>query len=276
VRCGQCGKSMPDDALQCESCGTKSERGALHDRLAGAVAIETESLPPPVAPTEPQVPEQPLAQPPPRVRTRRVEIGVIAALAIALIASIAYNISSHKEATTAIEAHLQTIALQQRQTEALDSVARRVDKFNRDFGAQLGRIEVNNLESSVKGIETKGHLPEDAKKTLDEFERSIADIGAMTTKLKEYERYLGAPMTVQRGQTHADLAQEYLVNQAHVTPEEAAAVVKRTALDWDIEPGNLVFNLYHDGILLSTVTQGTAKHSPLALQAAARRRTAKE
>jgi hypothetical protein len=65
---------------------------------------------------------------------------------------------------------LKTIALQAEQVNALDHLATRVDRFNRAFGASLGRVQIDaNLESNLKSLEGKAHLPEEAKKSLEEF-----------------------------------------------------------------------------------------------------------
>lgn len=210
---------------------------------------------------------------------RRSPLVLVAALSVALLAALVYIVVLHgrlaevqSQASQAIEAHLQTIALQTQQVEALDSLARRVEKFNREFGASVGRLQVDeNLEASLRGLAQKAQVPEEARKTLEEFEAAAAEIAQMTATMKEFERYLGAPATVKRGESHAQIARAYLVEQAALPPQEADAVLRRTALAWDVEPGNLVFNLYRDGVLLSTVTQGTARRSPLLAQWAKRR-----
>lgn len=209
----------------------------------------------------------------PATRSNRSKV-ILAVGAVLLVAALLYVAILHKQlsdlrtaSSKVIEAHVQTIYLQAQQVQALDRLATRVDRFNRDFSASLGRLQVNdNLETNIKALEEKGHLPEDAQKSLDEFEKSIADIQAMTEKMKEFERYLGAPATVKRGDSHSQIARNYLVSEAKLTPQEADDVLKRTALAWELEPGNQVFNLYHDGILLSTVAQGTARRAPLMVQ----------
>lgn len=204
-------------------------------------------------------------------------IAVIVLLAILAMAAGGYAFRQHRElkdlqqsSSATIEAHLQIIALRNQQVEALDSLASRIDQFNHDFDGKVGRIQLDNLEGSI-GAARKEHLPEDAQKTLDAFEATAAEVARMGEKVKEFEHYLGSPLTVKRGQSHAQLAELYLVNEAHLTPEKAKEVVRQTALDFDVEPGNEVFNLYHDGMLLTTVTQGTAKRPPMLVQLQRRR-----
>jgi len=215
----------------------------------------------------------PSGQAAPQARKLVIASGVTfaAVLIWAIVVQVKYSDLRSDSART-IEAHVKTILLQNQQVEALDSLATRVDTFNRDFGATVGLLQVNeSLAGNIEQMMQKTHLPDDAKKTLTEFERSIGAIREMGLKVKEYEHYLGSPAAVRSGDSHIVLARRYLVDEAKLSPQEAEAVLQRTALAWEIEPGNKVFNLYHDGLLLSTVTQGTAKSTPLFVQWSRRR-----
>jgi hypothetical protein len=213
----------------------------------------------------------------PESRRGKIIIVVLAllVLGVGVYAFVLYDqlVQLREDSSRTIAAHLETIALRNQQVEALDALANRVDEFNRQFGSKIGKINVENLEGTIDNLKQKGHLPDDAKRTLDQFEQSAAEIDAMTTKMKEFERYLGAPVTVKRGETHKQIAERYLTEEAKLGPKEAEEVVRKTALDWEVEPGNQIFNLYHDGLLLTTVTQGTAKRPPMLAQWAKRRAT---
>ncbi len=209
-----------------------------------------------------------------------VAIGVLAAM---VLAAVGYSVSLHQdlvklqnESSRTIEAHLKTIALRNQQVEALDSLATRVDAFNHEFGARLGKIDVGNLEGGIQNLEQGGRLPDEARKILDGFKDSEAEINRMSEQVKEYEHYLGAPIVVKRGETHMQIAQRYLITEAKLSSKQAEEVVHRTAMDFEVEPGNQIYNLYHDGILLSTVTQGTAKRPPMLVQWARRRAAQKQ
>lgn len=225
--------------------------------------------------SDPSMPSTP--SPSPTEATSKARTAAIAG-GLLLIAAIAYIFVLHSQLSTlksesskTLEAHLKTIYLQTQQVDALDRLAVRIDRFNREFGASVGRISINgDIESSIQSLEQKAHVPEEAKKTLEEFEKSAAAIQEMSAKVKEYERFLGAPATVKRGDTHSQIVRAYLIDEAKLTPKEADEVLRKTALAWELEPGNQVFNLYHDGILLSTVTQGSAKRPPLMVQWTAR------
>lgn len=219
-------------------------------------------------------PEQDAPEAPPNHDRRNLRIAAALVVVLLVYAVVLHARLSKAESDSAkaIAAHLQTIQLQTRQVEALDTLATRIDRFNREFGASLGHITVEpSGDLNLHDLKQAGHLPDDAQKTLADFEKSAAEIQAMTTELKELERFLGAPATVKRGDTHAELAKAYLVDEAKLSPQQADEVLRKTALTWELEPGNHVFNLYREGMLLSSVTQGTAKRSPLAVQWAQRR-----
>jgi Type II secretion system (T2SS), protein E, N-terminal domain len=202
------------------------------------------------------------------LRSGRLALGAIALLFLALLA-VSYKAFALRarldDATEAVDAHLKTIALQAQQVSALDKLAARVDQFNQEFGQSVGKVKLEDIELGATRIDAKD-LPPQVKRALDELEESATEIKSITAQLKEYQRYLGEPATVKRGDTHAQLALAYLTGQAGLAPKEAEQVLRHTALAWELEPGNQVFNLFHGGILLSTVTQGTAARSPLEAQ----------
>ena len=230
-------------------------------------------------PSSPPATPGPLAAPAPAgLADERRKMVIVGAVGLGLlVACLVYIVVLHRrlsdlqaESTREIAAHLQTIYLQTQQVDALDKLAVRIDRFNREFGASVGKLQMtDSLEADIKGLEKK-HLPDDAKKTLEEFEQSATAIQEMAAKMRELEHYLGAPVVVRHGDSHSEIARRYLVEEAKLPPAEADQVLRRTALAWELEPGNQVFNLYHQGILLSTVTQGSAKRAPLMVQWAQR------
>ncbi|MBS2025305.1 MAG: hypothetical protein JST92_23125 [Deltaproteobacteria bacterium] len=213
--------------------------------------------------------------PPPllSLRSGRLAVAGLALLTLALGVSLAYaNLLREKlvAADLGLEAHLKTIALQAQQVEALDQLAARVDQYNRDFGSLTGKLQVDELEVGLERLQKKTDTPAKVKELLGEFEKNAADLRNLGAQLKQWQAYLGAPTTVKRGDTHSQIALDYLERQG-LTETQAEAVVRQTALAWELEPGNQVYNLYRDGVLLSTVTQGTAARSPLLAQWSQRR-----
>jgi hypothetical protein len=229
-----------------------------------------------VNPNDPPAARQESSRPSRRTAPLAILGVLLIGAAVIYIAVLQKRLSAlEAESTKTIQAHLKTLLLQTQQVEALDRLADRVDKFNRELGASVGRVRINeNLETNIEALEQKTHLPEDAKKTLDELEQSAAAVKEMAAKMKEYERYLGAPTVVKGGDSHSQIARRYLLEEAKLSQQEADGVLKRTALAWELEPGNQVFNLYHEGLLLSTVTQGTARRAPLLVQWAQRQAAA--
>jgi len=214
----------------------------------------------------------------PSSRARILTIAAFVALGIAvfyiiMLQSMYFGLRSDSSRT--IEAHVKTIMLQNQQIDALDQLAVRVAKFNKEFGAEVGLVRVDEgLNSNVGDLEKKATAPDQAKKTLAELEETISAIRGMTAKLKEYERFLGQPVAVKPGDSHAAIARRYLVDEVKLSPKEAETVLRKTALAWELDPGNQVFNLYHDGLLFTTVTQGAARRPPLLAQLSQRQASA--
>ena len=183
---------------------------------------------------------------PPLVSRTTAIVGVVGILLLAAaaiyIGALHRSSPTLRESSRAIEAHVKTIYLQTQQVEALDRLAVRVDRFNHDFGASLGRLQVSDEpRGRHQGAQGEGpHLPDEAKKTLDEFEQSVAAIDEMSAKVKEYERYLGAPATVKRGDTHSQIVARATSSRRRSSrAQEADEVLKRTALAWELagQPG---------------------------------------
>jgi hypothetical protein len=219
-----------------------------------------------------------MSEPAPSSRARWITIGALVALALAVsyIIMLQSMYSGLKaDSARTIEAHVKTLMLQTQQIEALDQLAVRVARFNKEFGAEVGLVRVDEgLDSNVADLEKKATAPDQAKKTLAELEETLNAIKGMTAKLRQYERFLGQPVAVKAGDSHAAIARKYLMDEAKLSPREAEAVLRKTALAWELDPGNQVFNLFHDGLLFSTVTQGNARRPPLLAQLSQRQATA--
>ena len=109
---------------------------------------------------------------------------------------------------------------------------------------------------------------------LKEFGRCHSlRVDLLGDRMEELENAVGNPHVVGRGETHSEIVMNYLTTTAGLARDEADRVMKRTALIWELEPGNRVYNLYWKGVFLTTVTQGDAKRSPLVVQQHVRKAT---
>jgi len=115
-----------------------------------------------------------------------------------------------------------------------------------------------------KDVSTKGLLQRvlDAEKQIDELQR----------KIKEITDKLPAPHVVKKGETHRQIAMEYLMNVHKLDEKKAKELVDRVALVDAMEVGYNVWLYYNDGVFGTFVTQGEAKISPYKLSRIMRRR----
>ena len=166
------------------------------------------------------------------------------------------------------------------QSERLDKVGEltgQLRRFNSRYGRKYGRINTIDgtgaILNDINEIQENENLPNDIDSLIMAFENSAENIQDMERKINRIENSLGSPHVVQRGDSHADIVMDFLTREEGLTPAEAKKVMKRTALIWELTPGNYVYNIYYDGIYLTTVTQGTAPGSPLLNQQRVRERT---
>ncbi|MBC8042181.1 MAG: hypothetical protein IAF08_01935 [Rhizobacter sp.] len=90
------------------------------------------------------------------------------------------------------------------------------------------------------------------------------EIGDLKKQVDEIQSKLPAPYVVKRGDTHAKIAIEYLMNTQGLTKEEARKKVLEVALADDVVSGYNIWLYYNkDGDIFGTfVTQGTSKINP--------------
>ncbi|PIO47707.1 MAG: hypothetical protein CMR00_08855 [[Chlorobium] sp. 445] len=115
-----------------------------------------------------------------------------------------------------------------------------------------------------KDVSTKGLL----QKVID-TEKQIEDL---QKKIKEITDKLPAPHVVKKGETHRQIAMEYLMNVHKLDEKKAKELVDRVALIDAMEVGYNVWLYYNDGVFGTFVTQGEAKISPYKLSRMIRRR----
>ncbi len=199
----------------------------------------------------------------------------IVLLLIVLIGSYLYYRSQSKVVNL-----LQMNALQGQRIEEYNRLAEQVRGFNQQFGARYGKIStIENIgaaNSDLDKIKAEPNLPSSVDSLITDFGATLDHVNYLGDKIAKLEKSLGAPHKVKSNENHADIAMDYLTHEAGLPPDEAKRILKRTALIWELEPGNAVYNLYYDGVFLTTVTQGTAKSSPLVTQRRAHEATARK
>lgn len=160
-----------------------------------------------------------------------------------------------------------------KQSEELNKLIREVNrrfpdkKISLDTALGFTKEQEELLLSMIqqeKDVSTKGLL----QKILDS-EKQIEDL---QQKIKEITDKLPAPHVVKKGETHRQIAMEYLMNVHKLDEKKAKELVDRVALVDAMEVGYYVWLYYNDGVFGTFVTQGDAKISPYRLSRLLRRR----
>ena len=190
---------------------------------------------------------------------------VVILLAILLIGSYLY----YRSQTKVVDL-LQINAFQGQRLEEYNRLGEQVRSFNQQFGSRFGKISsienITQANSDIERLKANGNLPSSVDSLVDDFSATLDHVNYLGDKIEKLEKSLGSPHVVKSSETHADICIDYLTHEAGLPTDEAKKILKRTALIWELEPGNQVYNLYYDGVFLTTVTQGTAKSSPLVTQ----------
>lgn len=164
---------------------------------------------------------------------------------------------------------MQVNALQVQRLDEFGKLSEQVEQFNSRFGDRFGRIHIMQgtdvIVSDIDKIQQQ-ELPGSIDSLINDFKGTAEKVEYLGEKIEKLEKNLGSPQIVKSSDTHSELVLKYLTEEAGLSKEDAMNLMKHTALIWELEPGNNVYNLYLDGIFLTTVTQGSAKNSPLVNQ----------
>ncbi|MDP4175320.1 MAG: hypothetical protein Q8933_15200 [Bacteroidota bacterium] len=107
---------------------------------------------------------------------------------------------------------------------------------------------------------------------LKKINGTLDNIDELRKEMSRIESTLSNPIKVQKGETHKSICQRYLKDEAKLDDKQIKSILNRTALFSSLIPKFYVYNLYKDGVFLTTVTQGEAKLSPMTVNMLAQRR----
>jgi hypothetical protein len=100
----------------------------------------------------------------------------------------------------------------------------------------------------------------------------LDNIEDLRKEMARIEGSLSNPIKVQKGETHRSICQHYLKDEMKLDDKQVKSILNRTALFPNLLPKFYVYNLYKDGVFLTTVTQGEAKLSPMTVSRLSQRR----
>lgn len=115
---------------------------------------------------------------------------------------------------------------------------------------------------------------------IQELEKKVAEKDEVIQKLEqeksEIEEVLPRAHTVQPGDSHWEIALDYLITQKGMSEDEAKSLLMKTHLFHPILVGFKVWNFYQDGVYGSFLSQGNAVVSPGALYRSVQKKAEEE
>lgn len=175
----------------------------------------------------------------------------------------------------------------------LDKMHRNADDLLGDLSKEIKNFTDNHPEFNVKYKVEKQSKPsyedmvvdqafqvvlyaEKKELTQDPELRKINyildDIDDLRKEMSRIESTLSNPIKVQKGETHRSICQRYLKDEVKLDDKQVRSILNRTALFNSLIPKFYVYNLYKDGVFLTTVTQGEASLSPMTVSKLSQRR----
>ncbi len=139
-----------------------------------------------------------------------------------------------------------------------------VKSGGQDLGAVMGQglapEQTKLLEERLKNEQGVGYR--DLISDILSKQKAIDDLHV---RVQNLEQTLPAPVDVARGETHYQIAMNYLTKDKGLDPAKAKNLVLKVNIDDELVPGFKVWNFYDNGVYGTFVTQGSAKISPYAL-----------
>ncbi len=125
---------------------------------------------------------------------------------------------------------------------------------------ELGEEEKALLEKKLEQEQDVSY-----KSLLQEVLQKQKEIDELKKQLLELEKKLPKPVVVKEGDTHYDIAMNFLTKEKGLSEEEAKKLIERVNIFEYLVPGFRVWNFYSDGVYGTFVTQGDAPISPNAI-----------
>jgi hypothetical protein len=158
-----------------------------------------------------------------------------------------------------------------KQDEVLSLLLRYKDQTGKELASfnpfNLGGDEKRLLEERIRqeqGISLKSLLA-----AILEKSRQVSDL---RSRLAALEEKLPRPTIVEAGETHHQIALDYLLTDRGLDRERAAGLVEKAVLFEHLIPGFKVWNFYSKGEFGTFVTRGEAAVSPGQVQKQARQK----
>jgi len=117
-----------------------------------------------------------------------------------------------------------------------------------------------------EAVEEQIQVPSESQEKIQQLEKELTEKEEVITELEEknahLESLLPLPREVQKGDSHWEIAYDYLTQEKGLPAEEAANRLSDALLFHPVMVGFKVWNYFSDGNFGSFITQGTASISP--------------
>lgn len=97
---------------------------------------------------------------------------------------------------------------------------------------------------------------------LEKLVEKSEQVSNLQSDINDLVKKLPSPRRVKIGQTHFNVAMDYLTTEQGLDKKSAKSLIDRVALIDEVVPGFDIWLYYNDGVFGTFVTQGAAKVSP--------------
>jgi hypothetical protein len=179
-------------------------------------------------------------------------------------------------------------------------LVQKIDKLNNQIASREDRIgglvrrynETHPDEAiDTTGLGRFGMTPEQAevlarriaqekdlsyRSLLQEVIDLTQEVTEISQEMQEIRGRLRPPYVVQKGETHFQVAMNFLTGEIGIDEEEALRLIEQEALFPELLPGFEIWNYWGEGVFGTFVTQGSAKISPNELMRRTKRKIDQE
>lgn len=179
-------------------------------------------------------------------------------------------------------------------------LVQKIDKLNNQIASREDRIgglvrrynETHPDEAiDTTGLGRFGMTPEQAevlarriaqekdlsyRSLLQEVIDLTQEVTEISQEMQEIRGRLRPPYVIQKGETHFQVAMNFLSGEIGIEEEEALRLIEQEALFPELLPGFEIWNYWGEGVFGTFVTQGSAKISPNELMRRTKRKIDQE
>ncbi len=224
--------------------------------------------------TEGEGKEAKTTAPPSQKKTLIISLAAI--IALILIVVVVYFLVSYQKRKAG-----------ESKIKSMEKLVMKVDKLEREINEKQKEVFDLLKKAKEQGLDIPQQIFEKMELTEEEMallERKLEqeqdvsyksllkdvlekqkEIDQLKQQVIELEKKLPRPVVVKPGDTHYEIAFNFLTKEKGLSEKEAKKLIERVNIFEYLLPGFKVWNFYADGVYGTFVTQGTAPISPNAL-----------